>query len=277
MDTRFARQGFLGPDSERIHRKARTAVVGLCGGGSHVVQQQAHVGVGDILIIDPDNSEESNLHRLVGATLDDVVNERPKTFISERLIRGINPDAKVTPIAQDWREVAELLRDRDVIFGCVDTFAARRDLEAIARRYLIPYIDIGMDVHQEGERFRMTGQVILSMPGRPCMRCMGFLTDELLAREAAGYGAAGGKPQVIWPNGALASSAIGVFVQLMTPWHDGHEESVYLEYDGNMGTMTRSNRLLYANDIVCPHFRNATDLGDPFWRPIQPKKQGIQP
>ncbi len=269
MDSRFTRQSFLGSDSERVLRESRVAIVGLCGGGSHIVQQCAHIGVGDILTIDPDNSEESNLHRLVGATLDDVIHERPKTFISERLIKVVNPDAMVTSIPRDWREVAELLRDRDVIFGCVDKFATRRDLEATARRYLIPYIDIGMDVHPEGERFRITGQVILSMPGQPCLKCLGFLTDELLAREAAGYGAAGGKPQVVWPNGVLASSAIGVFIQLATPWHDNHEESVYLEYDGNTRTVTKSNRLLYVDDIICPHFQTAADLGDPFWCPIQ--------
>ncbi len=268
MDARFARQSFLGPDSDRTLRETRVAVVGLCGGGSHVAQQCAHIGVGDILTIDPDKSEESNLHRLVGATLDDVVHERPKTFIAERLIKGINPAAKVTSKPHDWREVAELLRDRDVIFGCVDNFATRRDLEATARRYLIPYIDIGMDVHPEGELFRITGQVILSMPGRPCLKCLGFLTDDLLAREAADYGAAGGKPQVVWPNGVLASSAVGVFVQLVAPWHDNHEETIYLEYDGNTKTVCRSNRLLYINEIVCPHFRNAADLGDPFWRSV---------
>ena len=269
MDARFARQSFLGPNSEQLLWKTRVAIIGLCGGGSHIVQQCAHIGVGDILTIDPDNAEESNLHRLVGATLDDVIHERPKTFISEKLIKSINPDTRVTSIARDWREVAELLRDRDVIFGCVDKFATRRDIEATARRYLIPYIDIGMDVHPEGERFRITGQVILSMPGRPCLKCLGFLTDELLAREAAGYGAAGGKPQVVWPNGVLASSAVGVFIQLVTPWHDNHEELVYLEYDGNTRTVTKSNRLLHVDNIVCPHFQTAADLGDPFCRPIQ--------
>lgn len=267
MDARFARQSFLGPDSEYTLREARVAIVGLGGGGSHVAQQCAHLGVGDILILDPDNSEETNLHRLVGATLDDVIHERSKTFIAERLIKGVNPDATVTSKPHDWREVAELLRDRDVIFGSVDKFATRRDLEATTRRYLIPYIDIGMDVHPEGERFRITGQVILSMPGRPCLKCLGFLTDELLAREAAGYGVAGGKPQVVWPNGMLASSAVGVFVQLVTPWHNDHEETIYLEYDGNTRSITKSNRLLYVDNIVCPHFQTAADLGDPFWRP----------
>jgi hypothetical protein len=35
----------------------------------------------------------------------------------------------------------------------------------------------------------------------PCLRCCEFITDEQLEREAERYGAAGGDPQVVWPNG----------------------------------------------------------------------------
>ena len=65
-----------------------------------------------------------------------------------------------------------------------------------------------MDVHDCKEKgFLISGQVILSMPGHPCMRCCGFITDERLKQEAERYGAAGARPQVVWPNGVLASTA----------------------------------------------------------------------
>lgn len=79
------------------------------------------------------------------------------------------------------------------------------------------YIDIGMDVHGD-ERPVIGGQIILSSPCGPCMTCMGFLTAEKLAAEAARYGSAGGRPQVVWPNGALASTAVGLAVDLVTGW-----------------------------------------------------------
>jgi hypothetical protein len=47
---------------------------------------------------------------------------------------------------------------------------------------------------------------------------MGFLTDELLTQEAARYGDAGGRPQVIWSNGVLCSAAVGIIVDLLTGW-----------------------------------------------------------
>ena len=122
-----------------------------------------------------------------------------------------------------------------------------------------------MDVHDLGDQFAISGQVILSMPGEICMRCMGFLTNDLLAREAENYGAAGSKPQVIWPNGVLASLAVGIFMQLVTPWNKQHRRVWYLEYDGNSQTVATSNRLEYVKNTTCQHFSSLEDLGDPFW------------
>lgn len=167
-------------------------------------------------------------------------------------------------IPKKWRESAEYLRNSDVIVGCVDSFSERQQIEATARRYLIPYIDIGMDVHPLENQFAISGQVILSMSDELCMKCMGFLRDDLLAREAANYGAAGSRPQVIWPNGVLASLAVGILVQLLTPWHKHKKRVRYLEYDGNSETVTTSNRLARLSGIVCNHFSSLEELGNPF-------------
>lgn len=56
------------------------------------------------------------------------------------------------------------------------------------------------------------------MFGGPCLRCLGIVTEETLDEEGRNYGAAGGKPQVVWPNGLLASTAVGLFMPLVTPW-----------------------------------------------------------
>ena len=267
MRERYVRQSFLGPTSEEIFKHSRVCTIGLGGGGSHIIQQLAHIGFGNFLIFDADHVEDSNLNRLVGATHEDVAAITPKTVVAARLIHGINPSASVVPIPKKWQESADLLRDSDVIFGCVDSFSERKQIEITARRYLIPYIDIGMDVHPLENQFAISGQVILSMPGELCMTCMGFLREDLLAREAANYGAAGSKPQVIWPNGVLASLAVGVFIQLVTPWYHNHRRVWYLEYDGNSQTVATSNRMKHLEGIVCNHFSSLEDLGDPFWKP----------
>jgi len=267
MKERYKRQSFLGPESDKIFGSCIAGLVGLGGGGSHLAQQLAHLGLGNFRLLDPDVVEESNLNRLVGATPEDAAKNSLKCDVTKRLINKINPRTRVEAVAKKWQDSHQLLRGCDVIFGCVDTYRDRYELEITARRYLIPYIDIGMDVHSIGDEFSVSGQVILSMPGALCMRCLGFLRDELLAKEAEDYGAAGDRPQVIWANGVLASTAVGVFTQLLTPWHAAHSPTVYLEYDGNLGTVKSSSRLEHMKAKKCRHFSGLQDLGDPFWAP----------
>ena len=231
------RQSFLGADSEIVLGRSKAALVGLGGGGSHVAQQLAHIGLGSFLPIDPDFIEDTNLNRLVGATMEDVRLGTAKVDIAERVIKAVNPAAEVVKHLANWIEVTAEIRDVDVIFSCVDSISCRNELETFARRFLIPLIDIGMDVHESSGEFSISGQVMLSMPGKPCMRCMGLVTDEALAKEAARYGAAGGKPQVVWPNGTLASIAVGFFMKLVTPWETHKATPLLLEYDGDLQTV----------------------------------------
>lgn len=260
------RQSFLGKDSENVLGRTRTALVGLGGGGSHVAQQLAHIGVGCFLPIDPDCMEDTNLNRLVGGTMEDVELGTPKVDIAERVIKAVNPAAEVIKHQANWTEVTAELRDVDVIFACVDTISCRNELEAFARRFLIPLIDIGMDVHELNGEYSISGQAMLSMPGKPCMRCMSLITDEALAKEAARYGAAGEKPQVVWPNGILASIAVGFFMRLLTPWETHKATPLLLEYDGDLQTVSPSNKLAYLPGS-CKHFDSLHELGDPFWTP----------
>jgi len=263
--SRLARQSFLGRDSDAVLEAATIGIVGLGGGGSHVGQQCAHMGIGGFAGADPDVIEDTNTNRLIGGTLKDVAKARPKVDIAERLIKGLHPKARITLVRGDWREAADDLKLCDCIVGAVDSFKERDQLERLARRHLIPYIDIGMDVHELGEgEFLVSGQVILSAPGHPCMRCCGFITDERLEEEARRYGAAGSRPQVVWANGTLASTAVGLLTQVLTPWYTNPPAFVFLQYDGNRGTVTRSPQMELLKDCTCPH-HPCGETGDPLF------------
>ena len=138
-------------------------------------------------------------------------------------------------------------------------------MSALLDRYLIPYIDIGMDVHDLGNnRYLISGQVILSTPGGPCLRCCGFITDDRIEEEANRYGDAGGRPQVVWSNGVLASTAIGLLTKVLTPWYPNPPTFAYLEYDGNKGTVSRSAHMDTLKRCVCPH-HPPNETGDPMF------------
>jgi molybdopterin/thiamine biosynthesis adenylyltransferase len=263
-DNEPSRQSFLGADSASIFAACKIGVIGVSGGGSHIVQQAAHVGFLNYAVIDPKTMEEKHLHRIVGATAHDVEVSTPKAKIAERLIKGIRPKANVDAIVDQWQNAQRSLRDSTAIVGCVDSYSEREQIERFCRRFLIPYIDIGMDVLRFDNDYRIIGQIVMSSPGQPCLRCMAVVTEEKLKEEAARYGEAGPKAQVIWPNAILASSAIGLLVQLLTPWHRFGSSLAYLEYNGNTPTLVPSPRLEHAVQINCPHYAEM-NLGDPFF------------
>lgn len=258
------RQSFLGSRSDAALASTRIAIFGLGGGGSHIAQQAAHVGIGHIQLADEDVIENTNLNRVVGATKDDVKQKLKKVLIAKRMIERVNPDARVDAYPFHWQIVAQDLRSCHAIFGCVDSFKAREEIEIFARRYHIPYIDIGMDVTQiKGtSHFAISGQITLSMPGGPCLRCLHFLNDGLITREVQRYGAAGSHPQVVWANAVLASHAIATLITLLTPWC-AEPPCLYTEYDGNTGTLSHSSRLAHIR--ICDHFKSQDDFGDPFF------------
>jgi tRNA A37 threonylcarbamoyladenosine dehydratase len=69
MNPQLVSQSFLGRDSDAVLAGVTAGIVGLSGGGSHVVQQLAHVGIGGFVPVDHDIIEHKNLNRLVGGTM----------------------------------------------------------------------------------------------------------------------------------------------------------------------------------------------------------------
>lgn len=263
---RYSRQSFLGESSQEIFENTIVGVVGLGGGGSHIVQQLAHIGFKRYELYDPDIVDESNLNRMVGAKVDNAAKKVSKLSVAKYMIRSLQPGAEIKGHQSNWQDAAESLKRCQLVFGCVDSFIGRDQLEQFTRRYLIAYVDIGMDVviGSDGHPV-MGGQVIASLPGLACMRCMNFITDERLQREAEKYGDAGSRPQVIWSNGVLASSAIGIGVDLLTDWTQQLRGPVYLEYDGNKGTI--KNRSIEYKSKVCAHYGNA-QVGEPIFTTV---------
>jgi hypothetical protein len=263
--SRFDRQSFLGADSEATLVATTLGFVGLGGGGSHLIQQTGHLGIGGFVTVDPDHITETNTNRLIGGTLADLAATTSKVDIAGRLLRGLQERPRIIPIRDTWHNATAQLKRCAIIVGALDSFKERDQLERFARRHLIPYIDIGMDVHDLGNKnYLIGGQVLLSMPGKACLRCCGLITDDRLALEEKKYGAAGSRPQVVWSNGVLASTAVGLITQLLTPWFSDPPEYVYLDYDGNRGTLAPNDRMELLRDKVCPH-HPPEETGDPLF------------
>ncbi len=275
------RQSFLGPQSERRLGEVTVGLVGLGGGNSHVAQQLAHVGIGNFVLVDEDRISLTNLNRLIGGTWWYVLKRAVKVEIMRRMIKAINPKARVEIYRKQWQLVGDALKCCDVIVGGLDNVRGKDELDAFCRRFLIPYIDQGMDVHklEAGHGHLVAGQVVLSQPGSPCLRCLGIVTEEALAEEARKYGAAGGRPQVVWSNGVLASLAVGLVVQMVTPWNRRARAGAYLTFDGNTGLVSEADRFRRWSAPSCPHYPPAAvgDLSFDIRRYVEKKPEAKLP
>ena len=235
----------IGPESEAKLAEAKVAIAGVSGGGSHVVQQLAHQGVGTLIPVDDQTVDESNLGRLVGAVHSDI-DTTLKIEVANRVATGIDPYIQVVRVPERFpgQRAIRAMKEADIVVACLDRFDAREAVNAFCRRYLIPLVDIGMEIRTTGERLASAdGQVIVSLPGQSCMRCW-FLTDAILDREKRdrppGYDRnpdAPGDPQVVSMNGLLASEACNSVLDLITGYSSRHRGAKVWQYEGRSGQL----------------------------------------
>jgi molybdopterin-synthase adenylyltransferase len=205
---------------ERV-RAARIGVVGLGGGGSHVVQQFSHVAVGTLAGVDADVLEDHNRSRVVGTIAGDIGKKKLRAM--KRLARDAS-DGHTAFMGIDaifpTPEALEVLATCDVIVGCVDKLSTRKLLQEFAWQHAIPLVDIGLTIDPTAVPCRpaVGGQVFIGVPGGPCMWCAGILTQAGLGAETdeQGYVRGGGEAQVVSLNGSLASQAVTEVLNLLT-------------------------------------------------------------
>lgn len=215
-----------GADGQEAIGASRVVIVGTGGTGSHVLTQLAHLGVRNLLLIDPDHVEASNLPRLIGATPADVGSL--KADVLANAARAISPQADIQVIGASVLDVDPgLLADANVIFCCTDGHGSRALLTEIAQQFCITVIDLGVEIVPSPGGARAGGGVRILRPGQACLHCAGTLDPGLIREEylppedreaeaIRGYlrGTGEPAPSVVALNGVAASLAVLEFCQL---------------------------------------------------------------
>jgi molybdopterin/thiamine biosynthesis adenylyltransferase len=246
-------EGLFGAEGQKRIAATRVAIAGLGGLGSHVAQQLAYLGVVDYGLVDSDIVTDSSLNRLIAAQDRDVAAATSKVSVAERMILAINPPAFVRKVEArlDHPEAEPLIRDADVVFGCVDRDLARLQLTELCARHATTLFDLASDVGGDDDELWYGGRVLLC-DGTRCVSCLALLDQEEMTRDAISpeqrqaheriYGIPRDAlqdtgPMVVSINGAVASIAITEFIALVT----GLREPIpYLNYYANTQTIRRS-------------------------------------
>lgn len=228
-DDRHDRQlPLLGRETQAMLADSAVAVVGLGGLGSFTALECAHLGVGRLVLVDPDTVERSNLNRLLGATEADI--GRAKAEVYADLVRAVAPATAVEAVPGEilGEEAIDRVRTADLLLGCVDSHGARLTLNQLAVQYVIPYLDAGTGARVDDTQqvTRLGGQVQAVLPGTGCLECRGFIDarrasfdlapPHIRSREIAhGYGTQEPSPSVVFLNGVVASLLVAQAVQLL--------------------------------------------------------------
>lgn len=177
----------LGREATRALRELRIAVVGCGGTGSAVAMLLARLGVGQLLLIDDDVVEASNLNRLHLARRSDADAMRPKAHTLAWQIAKMGIGVRAVPF-RGWASnpaMRDALRSCDVVFGCTDDHDGRMFLNRLAAFYAMPVIDMGLVIepNEDHTGFReCSGRVTVLTPGAPCLLCRGVV-DPITARD----------------------------------------------------------------------------------------------
>jgi hypothetical protein len=168
-------------------------VVGAGGTGSSLATMLARAGVGELVIVDGDELEGSNLNRVRGYKTVDVGSNKAETLAA--FINSLGLTCRATAIAEYLHEspaAIDALSGADVIFGCTDDIAGRDLLNQAVYYYGVPLFDLGLtgkiDLDVNGDPFLLDhrGRVSLVLPELgSCLRCQGVVTDKKLEFEEA--------------------------------------------------------------------------------------------
>jgi molybdopterin/thiamine biosynthesis adenylyltransferase len=155
---RYSRQlDLIGVEGQRRLSHSKVLIVGLGGLGSIVSLYLAASGVGELILVDFDIIEESNLNRQIIYAAHEI--GLPKPYIAGAKLKAINPCIKVQPIMRKIEKPEDLQEEAakaDAIVDALDNWETRLILDRIAHKHNKPLI------HAAVEKYY--GQVYLMIP-----------------------------------------------------------------------------------------------------------------
>tara|TARA_R110000751_G_scaffold39719_15_gene94594 strand:+ start:41819 stop:43171 length:1353 start_codon:yes stop_codon:yes gene_type:complete len=166
----------------------KIGVVGCSGTGSPTIEQLVRLGVGELILIDPDDLGVENMNRIYGSKMDDAIAGISKVELLEQHISSIGLDTKVSIFKSEFqtdKAAWNKLKTCDFVFGCVDSVLGRHHLNLFCNAYLIPFIDIGVSLISDdnGEIDSITGNIHYLYPGSCSLMERGVYTSDALEAE----------------------------------------------------------------------------------------------
>ena len=196
---------WFGDRGQALLGRLKIGVIGAGGVGLPLVTMLARLGIGALVVIDPDRVAPTNLPRLDAHRLDAMMQLRTirrlepladrlstrKVRLARRLAKRANPKITFTGIPENVIEpdAALALIDCDFIFLAADSHQARMIFNAVVHQFLIPGIQIGTRIDTDrvsGAVGDIRSNVRLVLPSTGCLRCNNLISRARLQEESLG-------------------------------------------------------------------------------------------
>jgi len=166
---RYSRQIMLPQidiDGQQKLNDATALIIGLGGLGSPVSMYLAAAGVGELILIDDDQVDLSNLQRQIVHSTDNI--DSPKVESAKANLLKLNPGCKVNTIAKrlNEAELDDLVKESNVVVDCCDNFDTRFMLNRVCFAHKTPLVS-GAAIRWEGQLLTYTYE-----EDTPCYRCL---------------------------------------------------------------------------------------------------------
>jgi len=247
-ETLKRQEAAFGKPFNAMLRSLRVAVVGVGGTGSPVATLLARAGVGELILIDGDTLDKTNMNRVRGYCVRDAGKNKAKTL--SKFIKSLGLDVNVAAIDKyldQSGEAIDALSSADVVYGCTDDSLGRDLMNQSLYYYAQAYIDVGLtgfvDLDKQGYPYLRDhqGRISCILPEYgACLRCQRVVTDQNIEYEQAikdnpelakldpatlkrDYYLVGGGEQApgVGPfTGATADMAIATFMDLIRSYRD---------------------------------------------------------
>ena len=126
-------------EQERF-KDAKITVIGCGGIGGETIEMLARMGIGELVLVDEDAFDLSNLNRQTLASLSDL--GLSKSAVASDKVRLINPYVKVTAFHEhvDRDNIDVIIGDSDIVIDALDNVLTRVIVSRKAKEKGIPYI-----------------------------------------------------------------------------------------------------------------------------------------
>ena len=127
-------------DEQKKFRNARITVIGCGGIGGLTIEMLARMGVGELVLVDEDVFDLTNLNRQTLSTHANI--GQLKSEIAKKKVGEINPYVNVISCNEhvDESNIDNLIKDSRIVIDALDNVLTRVIVSRKAREYKIPFI-----------------------------------------------------------------------------------------------------------------------------------------